>query len=606
MPARPLPASLVSRLARFSEGRFPVASMLRPATWAMLALVLVFPLVMSVSTTQLPGKLPSGIQVGDVVVGGMTLASAHEVLDERIADLQNQPASVAIEDRVWMPRPADLGITYDARASRAALTPSGDAWELATGTVTPIVINFDPERFHAFIDDLEQELGGGAVDAGVTIEGREVIVTPSRPGLMIDRLTLESTLRHQLTSLAPISLTAEASQVDASITTAEAEEIRVQADQVLSEPYILTLADASWALAPEFVAPALRVVPVSGDTLQLSWDATALDPVISEIAGEIETEAEDAWVQDLGTKSWLVPATDGRSLDREHLLVALEKTLTTGDHEIALNVSLNAVPKVTTEEQMAKLGITDVIAVGNSVYAGSGPGRTNNVEVAAYMIDGTLVAPGDIFSFNAAVGSLFSGQYMDAGSYLDGPDGQSLAGGVCQVSTTVFRAALDAGFPIVEWWPHSYRSSFYERGGWSPGFDAAIVQDGENPAASTDFRFQNTTDSWLMISAQVSADGELTVEILGADPGYEVTFNEPVVEVLEVATDEVTVVEDAQLPSGTVDEQPAMDGLRVTVVRHVRDADGNVVSEDTFVSSYGAYGAIRRVSPDMSLSASGD
>lgn len=214
------------------------------------------------------------------------------------------------------------------------------------------------------------------------------------------------------------------------------------------------------------------------------------------------------------------------------------------------------------------------------------------------MIDGTLVAPGEVFSFNAAVGSLFTGAYMDAGSYIDGPGGQSLAGGVCQVSTTVFRAALDAGFPIVEWWPHSYRSPFYELGGWSPGWDAAIVQDSRNPAESTDFRFRNTTDAWLLISAKV-ANGELTVRIFGADPGYSVYFDAPVIEFTEQATSAVSVVVDEHLAPGTIDESPAMDGLRVTVVRYVYDEAGALVSQDAFVSPYGAYGAIRRLSPDM-------
>jgi vancomycin resistance protein YoaR len=271
-----------------------------------------------------------------------------------------------------------------------------------------------------------------------------------------------------------------------------------------------------------------------------------------------------------------------------------------GARTIALVVTEDTPPKITTEKLMADLGITDLLATGDSVFAGSGAGRAQNVTQAAYMIDGTLVAPGDVFSFNDAVGSLFSGEFTDAGSYIDGPSGQSLAGGVCQVSTTVYRAALEAGLPIVEWWPHSYRSPFYETGGWSPGYDASIVQDGNVPEASTDFRFENTTGSWLLVRAVASDDGNLRVELHGSDPGYTVEFDEPIVELIEQAPTSVDIVADPALPPGTVlPDQPAMDGLRVTVVRHVYDASGQEISTDTFVSSYRAYGAIRRVSPDM-------
>ncbi|HEV2072601.1 MAG TPA: VanW family protein, partial [Thermomicrobiales bacterium] len=415
---------------------------------------------------------------------------------------------------------------------------------------------------------------------------------------------VEATLLEQVSSLRPISLATEASVGDPTITTGEAEIARAQVQEVLAEPYALTEGEQSWTLSPEEVAPALRVVPTSDGLLQLSWDAAVLDALVGHIAAEIDGEAADSWVQDLGTKSWLVPAEEGKSLDRHAFVVSMHEALANGHHEVALTVSVHASPEITTQEQMAQLGIAEVVGVGDSVYAGSGPGRTNNVEVAAYMVDGTLVAPGEVFSFNAAVGDLFNGMYMDAGSYLDGPNGQSLAGGVCQVSTTVFRAALDAGFPIEEWWQHSYRSPFYEMGGWSPGFDAAIVQDSAVPEESTDLQFRNTTDSWLMVSAK-TVDGELKVELLGANTGYAVTFNEPVVEVVEWATDEVSVVTDEQLPPGTVEEQAAMDGLRVTVVRYVHDAEGNLVSEDAFVSTYGSYGAIRRVSPDMAEVASG-
>jgi hypothetical protein len=102
----------------------------------------------------------------------------------------------------------------------------------------------------------------------------------------------------------------------------------------------------------------------------------------------------------------------------------------------------------------------------------------------------------------------------------------------------------------------------------------------------------------------VTPDDELTVEIHGAPTGYEVWFDEPEVETIAWATDAVTISVDPELSPGTIlPDQPKMDGLQVTIVRYVSDADGDVISVDTFTSTYGAYGAIRRVSPDMEGSA---
>ena len=187
---------------------------------------------------------------------------------------------------------------------------------------------------------------------------------------------------------------------------------------------------------------------------------------------------------------------------------------------------------------------------------------------------------------------------MSAGSYIDGPSGESIAGGVCQVSTTVFRAALNAGFPIEERWPHSYRSPFYELGGWNPGFDAAIVQDSIVPQDSTDMRFTNPTDSWIIIMA--STDGEnLTVEIWGEDTGYTVDYSEPDMWVAYEAPTDVTVMVDDQLPPGTMNEQDALPGLGVWYTRTVTGSDGEVVLQDTWQTVYFATGPIVRVSPDM-------
>lgn len=488
-----------------------------------------------------------------------------------------------------------MALDIDASLASAIVPIDGPA---ARSRIVPFVVSFDPAPFDAWIDGILDELGGDATDAAVRLDGTRVTVVPAVQGVSIDRSLLEASFHQQLATLQPVALQADVRQGDPLITTETAEAAAVRAEHVLSRSWTFTAADREWEITPEEIAPALRFVPQADGSLGLSWDTELVSELIGGFASHVSVEASDAWIQDLGTKQWLVPATVSQELDIPGTMTAMHQALADGEHVVALVVRSGETPAVTTRQAMADLGMTGVVGEGSSIYAGSGSGRTHNVELAAHMIDGTLVAPGEVFSFNAAVGSLFTGAYMDAGSYIDGPGGQSLAGGVCQVSTTVFRAALDAGFPIVEWWPHSYRSPFYELGGWSPGWDAAIVQDSRNPAESTDFRFRNTTDAWLLISAKV-ANGELTVRIFGADPGYSVYFDAPVIEFTEQATGAVSVVVDEHLAPGTIDESPAMDGLRVTVVRYVYDEAGALVSQDAFVSPYGAYGAIRRLSPDM-------
>jgi len=528
------------------------------------------------------------------------------------ASLAEQPVTLTADGRTWTPLLGDLGITYHARASGDAETPPGGDADVendeyqggtlggARTVIGPMSVRFDSDRFDAHLDRIEDELDGRPVDASVTVDGTDVVVAPGRDGWAIDRVAVKMTLLVQIVGREPVVVALPLRRQPAAITTEHAEALKAAIDRALALPFILKVDDQQWTVAPERLADAVRVERNGEGRLTATLDSRSTDALVAEIAADINTGPTDAWVQDLGTHQWLVPSRRGRTLHREALIQSFESAIANGEHVIEPAVTEDGSPKVTTEKLMTEMGITDLIATGDSEFAGSGGGRAHNIALAAYMIDGTLIPSGGMFSFNDAVGSLFSGEFTEAGSYIDGPSGQSLAGGVCQVSTTVFRAALEAGLPIVEWWPHSYRSPFYESGGWSPGFDASIVQDGGDPAQSADFRFENTTDAWLLVRASASDDGRLRVELHGADPGYRVEFEEPVVEVIEEAPASVDVVVDDALPPGTVlPLQPAMNGLRVTVVRRVFDADGEEISTNSFVSSYRAYAAIRRVSPDM-------
>ena len=582
------------------------------STFALLA-VLLGAVLLVVFAPVGDGNIVPGVHIAGIAVGGLSETAAQAQVQDHTATLAEQPLTFTVDDQSWTPLPADLGITFNVEESIDAAMAHGRHSGIqadpgarsrdAASAMIPVSIRFNAEHFDAYLDRIETGTRSEPRDAAVTIEGMDVVVTPAQDGWTVDRTAVAAMVRDQINLGQPISVTVPLQRHPAAITTQQANATKGVLDEALAEPLTLTLGDQVWTFAPERLAGALQDMADGGSTLTTTSELASLDALVAPIAADIETQTKDAWVQDLGTHQWLVPAQQGRTLRRGELSTALASAFARGEHTVDLQdfvITDDKPPQVTTEALMADMGITDLIAVGDSVFSGSGEGRAHNVALAAYRIDGTLVPAGGVFSFNDAVGSLFSGEYMDAGSYIDGPTGQSLAGGVCQVSTTVYRAALDAGLPIVEWWPHSYRSPFYETGGWSPGYDASIVQDANVPEASTDFRFENTTDSWLLIRAVASDDGNLRVELHGADPGYTVRFDEPIVEVIEQAPASVDVVVDAALPTGTVlPDQPAMDGLRVTVVRRVYDANGQEVSADTFVSSYRAYGAIRRVSPDM-------
>ncbi|MGH2551520.1 MAG: VanW family protein, partial [Thermomicrobiales bacterium] len=160
-----------------------------------------------------------------------------------------------------------------------------------------------------------------------------------------------------------------------------------------------------------------------------------------------------------------------------------------------------------------------------------------------------------------------------------------IGGGVCQVSTTVYRAALLAGLPFAEWHPHSVRVSFYELDGWPVGMDATVFQP-ETPDAgiTLDLVITNPTDSWILLQMTTNGD-ELYADLYGADTGYTVQISDPVI------SDETTPgpaleKDDPDLAKGERQQtQTAQDGFTTTMTRTVT-LDGDVVLDESFISVY--------------------
>ncbi len=139
----------------------------------------------------------------------------------------------------------------------------------------------------------------------------------------------------------------------------------------------------------------------------------------------------------------------------------------------------------------------DLIGEGASRFVGSPANRVTNISVAASLVDGTVVRPGETFSFYKVIGSLAPERgFKEADLIYGGFIQKGQGGGICQVSTTLYRAALNSNLPIVERWPHSLRISYYEQDS-PPGFDAAVY------FPDSDFRFQNNTQSDLVIKTSL-------------------------------------------------------------------------------------------------------
>jgi vancomycin resistance protein YoaR len=249
--------------------------------------------------------------------------------------------------------------------------------------------------------------------------------------------------------------------------------------------------------------------------LQAGYDEQATSRALDRVAGEYNREPQNAsfTVTDAG-KVEVKEAQNGRVLDEEETLANLDRTLENMSGRVPLAEGPAPKPEVTTAE-VQKYKPEEVIGAYKTDFLwDSNPNRKHNMKLAAGTVNNTVVAPGEVFSFNEHAAEL---DYKEAKTFSDGGVGIANGGGLCQVSSTLYMAANYAGLEIVERHPH-YAVLPYIK----PGFDATVWFGDEYGYGVQDMKFKNTTDGHILIREWVDEKGFLNAQILGQPTGKKV------------------------------------------------------------------------------------
>jgi vancomycin resistance protein YoaR len=378
---------------------------------------------------------------------------------------------------------------------------------------------------------------------------------------------------------------------------------QAQIERFLLGPLTLTLpegeADASeigpWVLEPAHLAEMLILEVIKDSHGVGRWQAR-LDPqpigaFVEPIAEQVHRDPVNARLDfDDTTKivSEITASQPGRELDVEATIaLAMERAET--DQRIVL-LPLRATEAEISVANAAELGIRELISDGVSHFRNSSAGRANNIAVAASRFNGVLVPPGKVFSFNEHLGDVSAATGYEESVIIWGDRTRvGIGGGVCQVSTTAFRAAFWAGYPIVTRYAHGFRVSWYEP---PVGLDATVY------APQVDFRFRNDSTHYLLIKTEVDvAAATISFRFYSTKPDYTVEMEGPFESNL-IPHPEPIYEEDPSLePGQKVQVEWPKDGLDVTIYR-VLKKDGQEIGRDTFFSHYLPWAARYRVGPE--------
>lgn len=367
------------------------------------------------------------------------------------------------------------------------------------------------------------------------------------------------------------------------ITTNHAERAQDVLESVTKEPIKLVFDNNSWVLDAKQLLTLLDLT--KGQSL---LDKDQADLYLKNIAQEIDREIQEGLFEfNPGTKrvSAFKPSQEGRKLNITSTYQLLTDSLASPDHArepIALPVDIIK-PKIQTSD-VNSLGIKELLGRGISNFVGSIPNRIYNIGLTASKINGVLVPPGDTFSFNKTVGDITAATgFRQAYVIKEGRTVLDDGGGVCQDSTTLFRAVLNAGLPVIARTAHAYRVGYYEQG-FPPGLDATVFYP------SVDFQFQNDTPAHILIQAYTSGN-TLYVDLYGTPDGRIANLTKPIITNQTPPPPELRQ-DDPTLPKGTVKQVDwSAWGATVSFKRTVT-RNGEVIANETWKSSYKPWQAI--------------
>ncbi len=578
-------------------------------------------------------RIYEGVRVSGIPLGGLTVDEAAIAIRDGFTPYRGAPVTMRYGTRSWSFSLADLGVSVDARAiaaeayavgrreQAAGFSPASllgnlavqwQAWRFSYDLPSASLLN--ENRLALTLKQIAREIDQPPREGALNTTGANVTGTPGADGWLLDQDSARANVLDLLRSGkgGVVSLVTE--QRQPAITSVDA--AVAKANVLLGQSVTLVAEGAGGihrsAVDRSMLRSWLRLSPsVAADgslDLAVQVDDAKIRPLLQDLAKQLDKPVQNAaldWDTTAKQAVVLQPSQPGQALDVEGATDAISKTLMSlaaaplrspaaPTDSVSITLPVTIVTPTIDSSRITDLGIKELVTQGTTYFAGSAAERVHNIVNAAEKFRGTVVPPGQEFSFNKIVGDVSTANgFVDSLIIRGDRTEVGVGGGVCQVSTTAFRAAVQGGFPIIERHTHSYVVSWYGE----PGLDATIY------TPYVDFRFKNDTNAFLLIKPEVdTAKGRITFSLYGTRPERTVELSKP--EITNVQEPEPPIYqEDGSLPRGTIKQVDwAKNGEDVVVKRLIRGGDGKVV-EEQIVSKYEPWRSVFLYGPGAKLPA---
>ncbi|MCY4112003.1 MAG: VanW family protein [Chloroflexi bacterium] len=563
----------------------------------------------AVREAKLAGQFRPGAVVDGEDLAGLTFDEAVARARARWAPYIESPIVLRLGGRTWTPAAHEIGISVDfmtpireayAWRREAALTDQvlGRAATGPEGFEGHTVVNFDPTVFEAYLERIAVSVHLDPVDSVLRIEEqagrRRLVVDPSREGRQLAPAGYAESVAANLRPPTRLVVDLASEAIAPAVVEDQLEPIAADAAGLLDGNIGINTPWASWKVARDsLVADVAIDGPAADPEIKISLDYASFERLARQVADRLRVAPADPRIQ-MSASGEVVPLDEGRAgrqVDVEKLWTRVQTAFASGESAVQAPI---VIVKPDISRLTAKaLQFDNVIAVGESIFWGSEDNRIHNIDHGSRLIDGAIIAPGQSFSLNETVGPITVANGFVEGLVIAPTRTEpGVGGGICQVSTTLFRALFWAGLPIDERWQHVYRVGYYELGEDSPpGFDAAIWQPRQ------DLRATNDTPHYLLIRREFDPVRLiLRFKIFGAPIGRKVTLDSSRGEIAEPPPP--VVVANPELEPGEVKQtDSAREGMKTVIYRHVALGD-QVLFKDQFASLFRAWPERWEVGPN--------
>jgi vancomycin resistance protein YoaR len=473
------------------------------------------------------GKIHRGVEVGNVPLGGQTPAEARQSVENHVMGPLERIEFSGPKD--FSRDAKDLGVRFNVARTvnqAYAVGREGNVLDRLSerlrasfgGATIPPDIDYKPELARSEVQEIATQVNEQPKEADVKVYGSEVEVSKSRDGYELDPAATMTSIDNAIGDMSgKVSLQGDV--LDPDVTTAEAETAADKARGALSEPIEITAQDGeSWKIEPDKLGAALEITREDG-AIDVSLDRDSLDGALTPVYDDLTVKTVNASYDfDSDGDVIVKPAHFGNKVESEELLDDIEGGIFDGQREYQVSTAVDK-PKYTTAALQAKKP-TELLGSYHTNYTATSDktqARVNNLNTASRAISGTFLAPGEVFSMNDTVSGL---NYEEGHVIVENATASALGGGLCQVTSTLYNAALYAGLSIVERHPHATQLPYIR-----PGMDATVWFGDQYGNGELDMKFKNTTDGYILLQEYVSSDNYIYAEVYGVPSDVSVNMS---------------------------------------------------------------------------------